>query len=131
VLELRSPDTMLTPVMVAAERPAAQDAEAWCERCGCRLSRYRPAGRATCWQCGGADTSSVSGMGHVAAGTCEPRIRELLATRGALTAAEIAELAGISRPSVKTARSPGCSAAGRPDATVTYKRPRYTLEAGC
>jgi hypothetical protein len=37
----------------------------------------------------------MGSMGDGGAGTCEPRIRELLATRGPLTAAEIAELAGI------------------------------------
>jgi hypothetical protein len=34
---------MLTPVLVADEWPAAQDAEAWCEGCGSRLSLPRVA----------------------------------------------------------------------------------------
>jgi hypothetical protein len=115
---------MLTPVAVG-ERPVAQHDEAWCEACGCRLSRYRPVGRTTCWQCGGADTSYTAP--HSMAGTCEPRIRELLATRGPLTAAEITELAGICRPSIKATLT-RMLRSGEATRDADH-RPRYTLAA--
>jgi hypothetical protein len=103
-----------------AQPPPTCRGVAWCDECGCRLSRYRPAGRTTCLACGGPDVD----------GKLQRVTEHVLAVleMGPLSVTELASAGGLHRTSVKDAiRRLRESGQVKLDPASTSATPRYRL----